>query len=276
MKTLYLSDLDGTLLNSKAELTETSCKILNELLEKGMLFSVATARTAATVLDIFKDVKLNLPLILMNGVVLFDTNNRSNILCHGIDRNAATEIMSFFDEQGKSPMLYMQKDGYLQIEYSDLDNVHQQNYVNQRHDLKRKKFVYREKLDVRNDDELIYIVTLDYPDQIKSIYEKIVASDKVTCTFYEDNYTDCYFLECMNKNASKASAAEVLKKLIGVDRIVAFGDNMNDIPLFEIADEAYAVSGACDALKNIADGIIGSNDEDAVAYFLAERFSLNN
>ncbi len=276
MRTLYLSDLDGTLLNSQAVLSSESCRMLNDLIDKGMLFSVATARTAATVLDIFKDVKLNLPLILMNGVVLYDFKEERNLLCHSIDNETAAEILELFEKQGKSPMLYFQEEGFLRIEHSDLTNAHQMNYVNQRHDLKRKKFLYRQSLELTGSGNLIYIVTLDYPEQIKGIYDSIVMADKVTCTFYEDNYTDCYFLECMNKKATKASAAVELKKILSVDRIVAFGDNLNDIPLFELADEAYAVANACQELKDIADGVIGSNDDDAVARFLTEIYEANN
>jgi len=272
MKTLYLSDLDGTLLNSDGLLSVKSAGILNFLLEKGLLFTVATARTSATVLDMFSGVNLNLPLILMNGVVLFDTLKDKNILCHSIDKAAADEILSFFYEKNKAPMLYFQKDGYLEIHYSDLNNKYQMNYVGNRKELLKKVFVYKEQLNVTDGDNLIYIVTLDKPEQIKSIRDSIVESDRVTCAFYSDNYTACNFLECMNKNASKATAALELKRLLGVDRIVAFGDNLNDIPMFEIADECYAVSNSCDELKAKATGIIGSNDVDSVAEFLLERY----
>ena len=72
----------------------------------------------------------------------------------------------------------------------------------------------------------------------------------------------------MNSTISKGTAAEEIKRLTGADRIIAFGDNLNDIPLFEAADEAYAVSNAHEKLKEIATGIIGSNDEDAVIKFI--------
>ncbi len=273
MKTLYISDLDGTLLNSQGILSKKSADTLNLLLDKGMMFTVATARTSATVLDIFSGVKLNLPLILMNGVVIFDTLNDKNIICHSIDKDSADEILSFFNKKNKAPMLYFQKDGYLEIHYSDLNNEYQSEYVGNRNELSKKVFVYKKELSVQNSDNLIYIVTLDKPEQIRDIRDSIVKSDKVTCAFYSDNYTDCNFLECMNKKASKATATLELKKLLGVDRIVAFGDNLNDIPMFEIADECYAVSNSCDELKSKATGIIDSNDEDSVAEFLLECYN---
>ena len=83
-------------------------------------------------------------------------------------------------------------------------------------------------------------------------------------------------LYCAPGNAGIAKLAEC--EPIGVmdfDKIVAFGDNLNDIPLFEIADECYAVSNSAEELKKIATGVIGSNDEDAVAEFLLNRFKNN-
>ena len=273
MKTLYLSDLDGTLLNSDGLLSQKSADTLNYLLKQGLLFTVATARTSATVLDMFSDVALNLPLILMNGVVLYDTANDRNILCHSIDKASADEILSFFYNKNKAPMLYFQKEDHLEIHYSDLENKYQMDYVGNRKELSRKIFVYKKELNVNDDDNLIYIVTLDKPKKIQDIRDRIVKSDRVTCAFYSDNYTECNFLECMNKKASKASAAVELKRLLGVDRIVAFGDNLNDIPLFEIADECYAVSNSCDELKSRATGVIGSNDDDAVVEFLLKHYN---
>ncbi len=276
MKTLYLSDLDGTLLTSAAALSERSAHILNKLIDKGLLFTVATARTSATVLDLFSGVNLNLPLILMNGVVLYDSVKDKNIICHCIEKDVADEIIDLFARHKKSPMLYFQRDNYLEIIYKDLANEYQREYISNRKELDKKRFRYSDNLTVNSEDKLIYIVTLDKPDEITDIYNSIVSADKITCAFYSDNYTDCNFLECMNKKASKATAALELKKLLGVDRIVAFGDNLNDIPLFEIADESYAVSNACEELKKIATGIIGSNDEDAVAEFLIEHFNENH
>ena len=74
------------------------------------------------------------------------------------------------------------------------------------------------------------------------------------------------------KNATKANAALQLKKCLGCERLVVFGDGKNDIPMFEAADECYAVENASPELKAIADGIIGINDSDSVARFILEHF----
>ena len=60
----------------------------------------------------------------------------------------------------------------------------------------------------------------------------------------------------------------------GYDEIITFGDGDNDISLFEVATESYAVENADPELKEIASAVIGHHDEDGVAHCLRERFNL--
>jgi len=62
-------------------------------------------------------------------------------------------------------------------------------------------------------------------------------------------------------------------KQLGANRLVVFGDNNNDLPMFRIADESYAVSNAIPAVLAAATGVIGSNDDDAVARWVTDDFS---
>lgn len=271
MKTLYITDLDGTFLNSDAEITPRSAKIIRKLVDKGVLFSVATARTAATVTDMFVNIGLNAPVALMNGVTVYDCVNNKSIISHEIDKNTAKKIIAIYEKYNKHPMLYFSKDDYLEIVYTDVDNVHQQEYINDRDTKKLKKFRKVNVYELDNDDKLLYIVSFDKPDELSTIYREIEQLTDVKSCFYSDNYTDCNFLETMNGTISKGTAAKEIKKITGADRIIAFGDNLNDIPLFQAADECYAVSNAHDDLKRIATGVIASNNEDAVAEFILKH-----
>jgi len=277
MKTLYVSDLDGTLLNSNAVLSDFSKKSLRTMIDDGLLFTVATARTKATVNDIFSDVGLNLPMILMNGVLIYDPVSNSNISVNEIDYNDAKSIINIYKKYGKYPMLYILRENYLEILYKTLDNVFQKEYVDSRKNLFDKRFRKCEaEFELNGNDKLIYMVSLDKVDLLEPIYNEICSENRVYCAFYSDNYTDCNFMECMNKSVSKGVTAKQLKKILNVDRIIAFGDNLNDLPLFEIADECYAVSNACPQLKAAATGIIDSNDNNGVIKFIIENFNKND
>ena len=273
MKTLYLSDLDGTLLHSNGSLSAFSKKAIDALGDAGVLFTFATARTYATVIPMFREVRLRCPLVLMNGVCIYDPQKKQTIRHHALPVELGKEAERIFQKYGKNPMLYFEKDSHMRVEYKALVNAPQENYVAQRDNFYNKGFVKVEHYNF-NDGDFLYVVTLDKKDEIEGLYHEMNALPGISFNFYADNYTDCYFLEGMNDTVSKASGALEVKQLLGADRIVAFGDNLNDLPLFETADECYAVANAHPALKEKATGVIGANDEDAVVRFVLERHGI--
>lgn len=272
MKTLYLTDLDGTFLNSKGQVTPKSKKIINFLASKGVLFTIASARTFATVVPMFSGVALPCPLVLMNGVCLYDSVNNKTILRHTFSEETALKIISIFEKYDKSPMIYFEKDSNIIVQYKTAITKGQKDYISQRQNFYKKNFVQIDKYSIEGSNNIVYAAMLDKKEDLEPIYKELQTLEDVSCMFYPDNYCGDYFIEVFKKNVSKASGAITVKQLLNADKIVAFGDNMNDIPLFELADEAYAVSNACDNLKQIATAVIASNDEDAVANFLLERY----
>ena len=94
------------------------------------------------------------------------------------------------------------------------------------------------------------------------------------CVYQKDIYTDEQWLEIMPLAASKANAIKQLQKLFGCDRVVVFGDGRNDIDMFELADESYAVQNADEQLKSYATAVISSNDEDGVAHWLEDNYTV--
>lgn len=77
-----------------------------------------------------------------------------------------------------------------------------------------------------------------------------------------------WYVEVYDASASKAAGVRFLRERYGFSRVVAFGDNHNDRPLFEAADESYAVAGAVDELKKAATGVLEEPDIGAVGRFI--------
>ena len=271
MKTLFVTDLDGTLLNDQSKITAHSAETLNFLIEKGVLFTTATARTFSTTVPIFKDVNLNCPLILMNGVNIFDPVKRKTIVSHPIDFETGEKIVDIFHAHGKYPLMYFENNSKMKVEYEKLLTQSQRDYVGLRQQFYHKDFVQVESFSLYEGNNFIYVVTLDKKEEIEPIYHEILALGNLDCNFYGDTFSGEYFLEISTKGISKASGALWVKEKLGADKIVAFGDNMNDYPLFKAADESFATANACEELKALATGVIKSNNENAVADFIFER-----
>ena len=115
-----------------------------------------------------------------------------------------------------------------------------------------------------------YITIIDEREVLEPYYEEIKNAGDWETVFSKDTYDKEFWLEICPTNATKAKAVQKLKDRLGLDRIVVFGDSVNDLSMFAVADEACAVSNAIDELKASATKIILSNEEDGVARFIEE------
>lgn len=77
LDTLYISDLDGTLLTPECKVSDETASALNTMIANGLFFTVATARSASSAAPLLEKLNLRLPVILMNGVVIYDMENGS-------------------------------------------------------------------------------------------------------------------------------------------------------------------------------------------------------
>lgn len=264
---LYVSDLDGTLLNSDKVVSEYSKKLLNKLINKKMNFTVATARTPATVVDILKDININIPVVLMNGVLIYDIENKKYIDIKEIDKYSVNEILDIFEKNNKCPLVYGVKENKINVFYKELNCSAEKLFYEERKDSEHKDFIkvdnYKKYID---NLDIINIIAFGEYTIMNKIYNEIKNISNVEANFYEDIYErGTYFLEIYSKSASKANGIKQLKDYVKYDQLIVFGDNINDIPMFQIADKGYAMFNASNELKKISTEVIESNNEDAVA-----------
>ena len=221
MSDLYVSDLDGTLLRSNERTSEYTNQVINSLVEKGMIFSYATARSLVTAKKVTKGINAKIPLIVYNGAFV---------------RKMCTDGMNMFIESRKGDI--------------------RTNEVNSLSELK--------------EGNIFYITCIDEPEKLMPLYYKY--KDKYHCVYQTDIYTNEQWLEIMPLEASKSNAIRQLQCMLDCEKLIVFGDGKNDIDMFQMADERYAVANAHDDLKEYATEIILSNDEDGVARWLEEHY----
>ena len=268
-KTLYVSDLDGTLMHKDLKISDFSVKTINALVEKGVAFTYATARSISSAGTITKDLKLNLPVITRNGAVLAD-NNTGKIIEKALFTEKEVEML-------KEMLPELPKTGFVSCYFGDdmkkvfagsLHTAELQGYLD----------YYKDDPSVVTVSDLSemfmgnpgYVTIIGNKVETEPLYLRTREYNGWECLFQKDVYRDEYWLEIAPQNSTKAKSILKLKEEYGFDKLVVFGDSVNDIPMFMIADEAYAVANAVDELKALATGIIGSNEEDAVAVYLSK------
>ena len=268
MKTLYVSDLDGTLLRSSEKTSEYTDSVINSLVEKGMLFSYATARSLITAKKVTQGLDARIPLIVYNGAFVMD-NVTGEIM---LSNYFGDDIKDLLDELFAAriyPIVYAYIDGKEKFSYApSLINPGTKKFTDSREgDIRIHKVDSAEAL---KEGDIFYVTCIDEPARLLPFYE--ANKERYHCVYQKDIYTGEQWLEIIPKEASKANAIRQVKELLGCDRVVSFGDGKNDIDMFEMSDESYAVSNAAPELKAVATGVIGSNDEDSVARWLEEHF----
>lgn len=274
-KTLYISDLDGTLLNSDRCVDDESVRLINEAVESGALFSVATARTPATVCNLLRRVDMRIPAVVMTGAALYDFKSGEYIDPKFHKEETVRALLNIYKEEGVATFIYMLgTDNLIHIYHIGPMTPLEMDFIAERSNTPYKKIHIPESGESELPERLDRVLLL-YAMQPTAGVERVCGrvKDNAGCrpVFYHDMYgAEIGLLEVFSPEATKLNAARKLKEMCGAKRIVAFGDNVNDMPLMKGADRAVAVANALPEVKAIAQDVIGDHDSQAVAKYIMD------
>lgn len=271
MGTLFVSDLDGTLLNRQDRLSPFTIQTLDRLMEEGLLFTFATARSWHSARVVTEGLSPALPWITHNGAFFVDGRTGARTGEVFFSQPQREEILARCARLDLWPLAYGILEGEERVFYLEKTPRHpgMAHYVDSRSGDRRLTPV--DSREALLQGETYYFTFIHDREALEPLWEQVKDLPWLNLTFQRDLYREEYWLEITPQEATKAQAALRLKKRLGCDRLVAFGDAMNDLPLFAVADEACAVANAQEPVRAAASRIIGSNLEDGVARYLLEE-----
>lgn len=268
-RTLYVTDLDGTLLQNDSTLSDHTVETLNRLISRGMQISVATARgTIGVQLVDLERIHFRVPLVMLGGVLLYDLARHR--IVHSCEMSADTvdAILQVFRAADRHPQLYRRRGNEVHIYYTDLLPQEESFVHRATTDGRRFEHFYHRVSHLKSSPAIFFSCQSPYKEQL-ALKERLDRIPGIRTVLYQDTYTeDNWFLEICREDAGKDRGVERLQQRLRADRVVAFGDNVNDIPLFSVADLALCVANASPAAKAAADREIPANTEDGVADYL--------
>ena len=269
---LYVSDLDGTLMRSNETLSEYTVQTINELVNHGMAFTYATARSIESARRITGGLQLSLPVITRNGAVLADNTTGAHLEKALFTAEEVALLKTMLPELPKCGFVSCFLGDRMIRTYMEGDHTAGlQEYIDYyANDSSMQK---KDTTDAMFCGQPGYVTLVGEKAFIEPLYERMLTYEGWECLFSKDTYSNSYWLEICPQNCTKAKTILKLKERYGFQKVVVFGDSINDMTMFRTADEAYAVSNAITELKKTATEVIGCNDEDAVAKFLKEHFT---
>jgi Cof subfamily protein (haloacid dehalogenase superfamily) len=274
MSRLFVSDMDGTLLDGDARLSVRSRQGLTALLGSGLQFGVASARSIHSIAPIFGDLPLSLPVIEFNGAFITDLRTRRSLVCHAVEPVIAEAVMRWGLEAGIPPFVSSYHEGAQRL-YPPLRVVNDGAawHLNSRTQARDERL--RAPIDcMRTLDQAIVCVSLIAREvQLLPISAQIEAAfpGRTNTLCYENRYSPgWHWLTVHSAHASKDRALREVAEMSGLRLadVTVFGDEVNDIPMFRCAGRAVAVENAIAEVKALAHEVIGPHHQDSVVQYL--------
>lgn len=272
---LFVADLDGTLLHPGGLFPRESARRLNRLIDRGMNFTIATARNYDSVYPLLREVDLKLPVILFNGVYLAEFHTGDNLSTSNfISETLVDDLLSIASEMEMDPFVYTYGSRH-RLYYRKILNPGSLKYFESLSEDNRLRYTEHFK---RLDGEVAGILFIGTQSELEPLYETLSQkySGDLNMYFQENLWMPGYYwLQIYHENSDKGKMVATLAKRLGfpLSRVVAFGDYLNDLEMFKVVGKAIAVANALPEVKKAAHQVIGSHEQDAVIEYLeALRF----
>jgi len=271
---LIVFDLDGTLLNSDSVISPYTRETLLRLERRGIAYTVATGRTLHGSREVMEGHGFGLPQIFKNGVMIWHPGREEFSHRNFLTLDEIEHVLQAILAQKITPFIFTLESG----------NRHAIYHPPLQTDIERKlagDFGSRYTVDVLPaselpaDAEITNISALGEAVAIDAVDQLIAAElNLVAYAGAAIENRDMKWIDIHHSDASKGGAVEVLRDMLGADKLVCFGDSENDLSMFASADECYAPENAKASVKAVATAIIGHHHEDGIARYLRERFEL--
>ena len=272
-RTLYVADLDGTLLGPDARVSEFTAHTLEQLMNDGVLITCATGRSWVTAQRVLGTFQVRLPVVLHDGTFIYDAVSDELLDQHVLSEPTVRSIVNMCRESGVPPLLYGMSGTQEQV-----------SWVTSESNEGLDRFFAARPADPRNaprdrwrdlpTDGVFSIAATGASESVHLLSAQIrrQLGDACEVTVQQDTYhPQDTWMAVVAANVSKAAAITRLALMVEATRVVVFGDNINDLPMFEIADESYAVANAVAEVRLAATAVIGANHQDGVARWLSDH-----
>jgi Cof subfamily protein (haloacid dehalogenase superfamily) len=270
---LLVSDLDGTLLRPDATLSTETVRIVNDFIDRGGMFTYATARSFTSASRVTAPLRLRLPVITYGGAIVVDPRTGQPGPARMLAVEAVAEVLHLTSDSDLiRPVLFAIHEGRDRVCWlADHVTPGVASFLAHRQgDARLLPLRDWATIDVSS---VFYLALIGAGEPLHDLHDRLTeVRARCHAVLAEDIYTPGeWWLAITAPAATKAVALAALKRELAADSLVCFGDNHNDLPMFAVADTSLAVANAVPELQAAASGVIGANTADGVARWISDH-----
>lgn len=268
---LIISDFDGTLVRSNGEIAPETKASIDRFIAAGGRFCICTGRMLTSILPRAKELGLKGLVAAYQGSVIADIESGEVIVDGGLSPEEAAEICAAFEEDGLHIHLYSLNDFYSNKADEALSHYERVTGVKGRIIAEKASAFALKALKTGGSFKKV-LALVDAADK-ERVYRK--TSAKFGGKYYV-TYSSANLVEVTSREYSKGTAVRFMAERYGVplEKTIAVGDSLNDLPMLETAELGIAVKNADSALKEKLFAFDYTNDENAVGRII-ETYGFN-
>ncbi len=222
--TLFVSGVDGILVNRENEISAFSKVELNRMIDDGLKFTLATMRTPASLLEPLSDIHFKYPVIVMDGAAIYDIKKSEYVTEYVISENTAMDLVELMKANGMNPYINVIIDDTLLIYYQDTTDEVNKNLVSKLRVSPYRNYINRE---YPGDESVVYFMLLDTNSRIEDFYKALSDNEydkKLKIIKYaSEDYEGYSYIKIYNKNASKENMLLYLSEKYNISHMLTFG-----------------------------------------------------
>lgn len=261
IKAIFI-DIDGTLRDSNKNLSRNTIEMIRRVSQKGILVVLCSGRPRKYTEDLSRECFASKYIITSNGANIYDYEQDKILYVNKMNKEAVIELYKIANPEG---VRFIMNAGESRV-------VNKLKYPDQEQKLEGsiEDFVHN------NDVVQCTIADSDF-DKIKNLIPKIEKVENVEIKNRHKSLLDIrfkkaetVFCDVANINSNKGIGVKKLLEILGIkkEETIAIGDDNNDLSMFEQVGYKVAMGNAIDSVKEKADEITLSNDEEGVAVYL--------
>lgn len=265
---LCVCDMDGTLLNSEGKISKNNETALKKLQQMGLEVVIATGRVDLMVKSFIKQLELTGYVISCNGGLIRNIETGEILYSKVMEKTAVKEVIKYCVDNSidflvySSVMVYSSKGNPRAKRFEDLNKCLSEEL--------KLPLCYIDKAsseNLNNIDVIKILLICSSDAEIDFLQKHFSKYDSLTAVS-----SAVKLLDIMASDTTKGNALRILSEITGTDRdsIIAFGDNYNDIEMFQYAGMPIAMGNSVEKIKKLAKHVTKSNDESGIAYAINE------
>ena len=222
--TLFLSGLDDTLLAESGEISDYSKVELNRMIEDGAQFTISTIRTPASLMEPLRDIKIKLPMIVMDGAALYNKQENTYEYVYIISPESSKMIREYLQQNEIPYFANVIIDDLLLIYYQHTSSVAYNTLIEKLRSSPYRNYIRR---NVPDNECVVYYMVIDSKEHIENLYYRLQQADSMKhfkMVIHPSIEIEGYYqLKIYNHNATKENMIRYLKKMVQTDKVVTFG-----------------------------------------------------